>query len=141
MTAKARERCLAAAPATALALALPLVLAACAGSEPGGDARAAWDGRWVGGFSAAVGLLGCPQGGSMELRLTRGQVDGVAISAPLRFAVAGTLAPTGEMTDGVLLEGATAVAVVRGTFGVEAAAGRWQGPVCEGSWSLRRFPE
>jgi len=116
-----------------------LLVAGCAGEQPPPLAKSAWDGRWVGYFEASIGPLGCPARGVMDVRIDFGRLSGDAHSNAVVIVVTGAVGTAGEIKDGVFRRDNRAAAIMTGTFNARSAAGRWQGAVCEGIWSLRRL--
>jgi len=119
-------------------LFLVMLAAGCAGGDPQPGASA-WNGRWVGYFESSVGPLGCPPRGVMDVRVESGRMSGDAQGDAYTIAITGAVGATGEIADGVFRRGGRAAAIMTGTFAAQSAAGRWQGALCEGVWSLRRF--
>lgn len=121
----------------AAVLLLSGILSACATPERPGPSQ--WDGRWVGHFESSLGLLGCPSRGVLDTQIVNGVMAGGGNAGPVVIAVRGSVAPDGEVIDGVFARDGLAAAVMAGTFRLSGAAGRWQGTTCEGNWSLQRF--
>jgi len=122
-----------------IVLLIASALSACAGGLPRQEVSR-WDGRWVGHFESSLGLLGCPSRSVLDITIDDGRMAGGGSKGALTIELSGTVAPSGEIREGLFRREGLAAAVMAGTFTRTEAAGRWQGSACEGTWRLQRFP-
>ena len=94
----------------AAVLLLSGILSACASPEGPGPSQ--WDGRWVGHFESSLGLLGCPSRGVLDTQIVNGVMAGGGNAGPVVIAVRGSVAPDGEVIDGVFARDGLAAAVM-----------------------------